>query len=255
MSSPKMKEEITYKFVRDFPRKCWSIPSKIYRPFAVFFTYVALKLRLSPNSISLIMAIICLIAGVLMFSKDFYLIILGTILFIYADILDYVDGGIARYLNQQTKYGDFIDVLGAYFLHALLPICLGIGLSFNPENSLLPVLNMFSIGSRLLPELLLIFGAFASLANILLRLIAMRVQITFDTNPRDEENLPGNRSQVFLLISYIDSTISPRGLYFPFLIMATVFSILEWFIFTYFIIYLLALFVYTGWYTFSLRRK
>ena len=48
-------------------------------------------------------------------------------------MLDYVDGGIARFSKKQTKYGHFIDTIAAYYLHAFLPICLSVGLAFQPE--------------------------------------------------------------------------------------------------------------------------
>jgi len=170
-------------------------------------------------------------------------------------LLDYVDGNIARVTRTRSRYGDFIDVVGAYFFLAFLPICMGVGLYRFPEHSLDNFLGGIGLEELSDPAMAFTLGAFASLSNILVRLIIMRMNVTFDLDARHAEAMPGKRSSVATAVSIVESATSPRGFYFPILILATIFRKLEWFLGVYFIIYSGALAAYTLWYTVSLRSR
>lgn len=230
-----------------------SLMAKLIRPVSFYFTWLFLRIGLSANQTTYISWGFVLVGC---FSYVFVspsLRWIPLVLVLVWALLDYVDGNIARVTRTRSRYGDFIDVLGAYFFLAFLPICMGVGLYRFPEHSLGTFWGWIGLSKLSGPGSALAFGAFASLTNILLRLIVMRMNVTFGLDSRHAEAMPGKSTKVAVAVSIIESTTSPRGLYFPILILATIFSRLEWFLGGYFVIYSGALMVYTAWYTISLR--
>ena len=156
-------------------------------------------------------------------------------------ILDYIDGCIARVTKTRSNYGHFIDVVGAYYFLAFFPICLGIGLYRFPENSLDSIIKIAGFPITINPALSLVLGGFTSLNNILLRLITIRMQLTFEIDPRSSKG--DNSNVVNNVLNWIEALISPRGFLFPFMIAMTVVNKLELFIAFYFLSYSIALVV------------
>lgn len=101
--------EINWEQIKNQERKCQSIPAKIYRPIYDLFTYAALKFDISANEVSLIMALVCIVGGILMFTGNYLYTVLGLVLFILADIIDYVDGAVARFTNTFSNRGLVLD--------------------------------------------------------------------------------------------------------------------------------------------------
>jgi hypothetical protein len=227
--------------------------AKLIRPISFYFAWLFVRIGLSANQITYISWVFVLVGcfSYVFVSPSLRWIPLASVL-IWA-LLDYVDGSIARVTRTLSRYGDFIDVVGAYFFLAFLPVCMGVGLYRFPEHSLGSFLGGIGLEELADPALALTLGAFASLANILVRLIIMRMNVTFDLDARQAEAMPGKSRGVAVVVSIIESATSPRGLYFPILILATVFGKLEWFLGIYFVIYSGALVAYTTWYTISLR--
>jgi len=232
-----------------------SIMVKLFRPVSFYFAWLFLRIGLSANQTTYISLVFVLVGCFSYIFVSPFLRWIPLVLILIWALLDYVDGNIARVTRTRSQYGHFIDVLGAYFFLAFLPICMGVGLYRFPEYSLDNFLSWIGLEKLLGPGLVLTLGAFASLTNILLRLIVMRMNITFNLDPRHAEAMPGKKKSAALIVSIIESTTSPRGLYFPILILATLFGKLEWFLAIYFVIYSGALVSYTAWYTISLRSR
>ena len=228
---------------------------KIIRPISFYFTWFFLRAGISANQTTFLSWVAVLVGCVsyAFVPPGFRWLPLALVL-IWA-LLDYVDGNIARVTDTRSQYGHFIDVIGAYWFLAFLPFFMGVGLYYAPEGSLNDLLTIVGIDVAGDPGLILIMGAFAALANTLLRLTVMRMQATFDLDPRGAESAPGGSSRIAFFVSVVEAATSPRGFYFPFLILATVFQKLEWFLAFYFVAYGGALVAYTTWYAISLRRR
>jgi phosphatidylglycerophosphate synthase len=230
----------------------YSIARFFFRPLSFYGAWIFLRIGITANQTTLLSWLMVI------FGCFLYLFIppssswLPILLILAWAILDYMDGSMARVTNSRSKYGHFIDVIGAYFMLAFLPICMSIGLYSFPDYSLVNFSNIIGLEIKVSSSLVLILGAFASLNNILLRLIVMRMQHTFSIDPRENnESDTGFMANIF---KWVEALISPRGLFFPMLILLTIFNKLELFILIYFIFYTSALLVYLAMYTYKLRN-
>jgi phosphatidylglycerophosphate synthase len=235
----------------DFYR--YSIARFVFRPLSYYGAWLFLRIGVTPNQTTFVSWGFVLV-GCLLYSLTPPSLWWIPLLMILAwVVLDYMDGSMARVTQTRSKYGHFIDVVGAYFMLAFLPIFLGIGLYRFPEHSIDMILAAMGLEALMDPALILALSAFAALNNILLRLIVMRMQITFGIDPRGEGD--GPRGRMARAATWLEALISPRALYFPALILATAVKRLEWFVAFYFIIYTGALIAYTAFYTFMLLPR
>lgn len=229
----------------------YSLARYFFRPLSFYGSWLFLRLGITANqttAISWVMVLLgCFLYAVGPLSQNW----LPIILILSWAILDYMDGSMARVTNTRSKYGHFIDVVGAYLMLAYLPICLSIGLYKYPEHSLDKLMSGFGLEGIGDPVVILALGAFTALNNILLRLIVLRMQLTFNADPRAEKK--GKKGRISRLAAWIEALISPRGFFFPLIIAATWFERLEWFVALYFAFYTGALIAYTGMYVVTLR--
>lgn len=99
----------------------------IGRPISYIFTIPFLYTKLMPNTISLL-SIIPLIIGFITFylANSKGALILGWILFFLWNILDGVDGNVARYKKQFSKIGSVYDAMSGYVAMVLTFFSMGI---------------------------------------------------------------------------------------------------------------------------------
>jgi hypothetical protein len=225
----------------------YSIARFFFRPLSFYGAWAFLKIGITANQTTFLSWLL-VIAGCFLYlfippssSWAPLLLILGWA------ILDYMDGSMARVTNTRSKYGHFIDVVGAYFMLAFLPICVGISLYQFSEYTLIERYSFLKIQDP--GVFILILGAFTSLNNILLRLVVLRMQVTFSINPRGGDS----NSTLKTTISWIESLVSPRGLFFPFLILLTALDSMDLFIIVYFIIYTGSFLAYLLFYAYKLK--
>ncbi len=244
---------LAYEQAEDTAFYRYSLARYFFRPISFYGAWFFLRLGITANQTTFL-SWLFVFFGCSMYlfidpSKTWipFLLILGWA------FLDYIDGCIARVSNNRTKYGHFIDVVGAYFMLAYFPICLGVGLYHFPDNSLSQVFVIIDIKNFNHPSINLLFGAFASINNILLRLIVLRMQTTFNIDPRIPKD-GVERNIIAVTVGWVEALISPRGLFFPAFMIATAIEFLELFLFSYFLIYSAALISYVCKYSISLRK-
>lgn len=80
-----------------------------FRPAGYGIAVISEKLKLTPNSLTIISIILGVLAGHLYYYKSICINIAGILLFIFADILDSADGQLARITNNTTKTGRIFD--------------------------------------------------------------------------------------------------------------------------------------------------
>jgi len=102
------------------------LSGKIYRKISIYPTKVALKLKLSPDLLSILFLFSIIGASILFFNKTYTATIWGAIiLFIGRTSLDYIDGNVAKYLHyfknrKYTLHGKYLDYITHYIAEPLI---------------------------------------------------------------------------------------------------------------------------------------
>jgi len=107
-------------FVRGFGCYYPEIRVLIHPP-AIFITYLFSVLNITPNFVSFITTIFS-IGTLYFYCQEFYFI--AFLFYWVRTVLDYVDGALARYTNQCTKIGKYLDLTIDYFFYFSLWIYL-----------------------------------------------------------------------------------------------------------------------------------
>lgn len=97
--------------------------SRYIEPIADVF----IRLKITPNQISLLSLLAGILCAVLYFQTAF---IIGSLLLFVSATLDLVDGSVARKINRQTDFGAVFDWITDKYIDAF--VLLGIGLSGIP---------------------------------------------------------------------------------------------------------------------------
>ncbi|MCH8012526.1 MAG: CDP-alcohol phosphatidyltransferase family protein [Candidatus Marinimicrobia bacterium] len=118
--------------------------------FSIYFTWLFLRLGISPNAVTVLSGIMSIIGGILLSSKSFLILILGVLFLHLYYLLDYSDGEVARYNNKVSITGHFLDWYMLFVRDAAMFIGLAIG-AFTIEPS----------------KFIIIFGFFAVLTPIM----------------------------------------------------------------------------------------
>jgi len=227
-----------------------SLARYLFRPLSFYVAWAAIKLKVSPNQITFLSWFV-LFVGCINYATQYFNFGLFSfsMIFLWA-LLDYVDGTMARALSARSKFGHFIDVVGAYYLFAFLPVAIAIGTDgqiLRKINSIMVVNGYLSLENL---DIILI-GSISAISNLLLRLTLLRGQVTFDVNVRDIDETSKSAS----IVAWIEALASPRGFFFPLLLLCDYFDALDVFVLIYAFYYCVALLVYTSFYCYKNRDK
>ena len=100
----------TYSEIKKFQKKPDGFfTTFIQRPVSPLFTYLAIKLDISPNVVSVLSFLFCCISSVLIIIIDYkgIFIVAGIIWWIGA-VLDSADGDLARYTGHISSFGGWV---------------------------------------------------------------------------------------------------------------------------------------------------
>src|SRR5215475_818953 len=93
-----------------------------------FFTRVLLKLPVHPNTWTISIFVLPLVAGVFLARGDYLSVVIGAAIFQAFSILDGCDGEIARAKNLESKFGERLDNFCDFLASLLYVLALGWGL-------------------------------------------------------------------------------------------------------------------------------
>ena len=118
------------------------------RPLSYVLTIPFLKTNLTPNQISLL-SIVPLFIGTFIFSvsSNLYLVVIGWVCFFLWNLLDGVDGNIARYKNISSPMGSVIDAMAGYAAMYLSYFGMGIVASRYTDTMLISPTNYIILGA------------------------------------------------------------------------------------------------------------
>lgn len=105
-----------------------SIDILFYRPVGYRLALISEKLKITPNTITVISIFWGILAGHLFYYQDLYINVIGMLSLIFANALDSADGQLARITNTRTKLGRFLDGLAGnlWFVSIYIHLCLRI---------------------------------------------------------------------------------------------------------------------------------
>jgi len=97
----------------------WGHITFIHNP-SIYLTYVLIKTKITANQITVIMTLCGIVGSVLLFIPNFWIKMLAFVFLYLNQILDSVDGEIARYQNKRSLRGIYVDDLQHHFVPALM---------------------------------------------------------------------------------------------------------------------------------------
>jgi len=194
-----------------------------------YLSAVFIKAGFKPNTVTYMSLYASLIAFLIfIFSTSEYYLLAAIFLNLW-NILDAVDGNVARYTGQTSKFGHFLDTVACYYTIALSFLAIG----YVAEHTV----NRFDI----LPEIdYLLLGALASISNILMRLIYQNKKNCFD----ELEGLKVEGTKV-PFVRKIDIEVGISGLFMLIVILSAIFSTYNLMIMFYAFYYVSALTIFS----------
>ena len=97
----------------------------LIRPISIWFTWLFVRTPLSANHVTIIQEIFGIIGAILFAYGRF---VLGAIFLQLGFIMDNSDGEVARWKNQQSESGKFLDLIGHMIVIPFYFFGLGLGL-------------------------------------------------------------------------------------------------------------------------------
>ena len=184
----------------------------IGRPISVLLTLPLLKTKIKPNTIT-VFSIISLLCGfvLVVIPYPFYLKYIGWGLFFIWNILDGVDGNLARAKKMYSMKGDLLDTLGGYL--ALVLTYLAIGICAYSETPLVSIFDKF---------IYLILGGFAAIFSIFHRLMFHKKNSTYP-DEKSEKKVGSSILNVLLKV-YIGNITCPTGFLQIYFLLALIFG-------------------------------
>lgn len=199
----------------------------IGRPLSYILTIPFLYTNISPNTISVLSILPLVIGFCLMYvSRGKLELFFGWLMFFLWNLLDGVDGNVARFKKQFSKMGSVYDAMSGYIAMVLSFFGWGIAAAHNPgiiqEVLGIPI------------DLYIIFGALSGILVIFPRLI-MHKAITTLKDERALSSVKDKSNYSFVKIVALNIT-SITGFAQVLMLLAIVFDFLDLFTLIYFMI-------------------
>lgn len=145
----------------------------IGRPLSYVLTIPFLYTKITPNQITMLSIVPLLVGFILMYVGNSNMqLYLGWLCFFVWNLLDGVDGNMARYRKQFSKMGSVWDAMAGYVAMVLSPFAWGIASAHHP--------GWFQSIFNLPIDLYIILGAFSGVFTIFPRFIMHKAMTTLN---------------------------------------------------------------------------
>ena len=199
----------------------------IGRPLSYVLTVPFLKLKIKPNTVSLISIFPSIIGFLLVgFENTLTIKLIGVLMFFLWNLLDGVDGNIARYTKQFSKTGSLWDATSGYVAMVMTFMAMGTGCYYG-ECTFLPIDQV----------LMVVLGGISAILIIFPRLV-MHKRMTSIGNDEKTESVK-DKSQYGIIKILALNLISISGFIQVLMFLAVIFKMMDIFTICYFIINLL----------------
>lgn len=137
---------------RPVEQRSWS--AKFNRSYSIYITYLFLKLRIHQNLVTFLAFISYIIAGLLLISQNWILVLLSPLFLQLYHAFDHADGEIARYRRKASLTGLFIDRIGGILAEPFFWVGLSYKLiSFNIKSPNINIILLVCLICTSLPLL------------------------------------------------------------------------------------------------------
>lgn len=211
------------------------------RPISYPLSWLALRLGIMPNQISVVAIIDALLSAVFLSVNNSLFIIGGLLLLNLFIVFDCMDGTMARTLKKASYMGEFYDAMGGYAMCGFSLLGTGI-CAFNSGRNL-----FFDNGVYLI-----VFGALGSICDIFARLVYQKYTANVMIGNyklgkpllRENDSFYSGEKQKKINITYlrleIDRQFGVGGIFPPLLLLSYIFSFIDVIIILYGLYHLLA---------------
>lgn len=165
----------------------------VLRPLGRLCLPLALKIRATPNQVTLATLPIILVAMALFAAGGFALSIVAILILHIGLVLDHLDGELARATGKTSDRGEFLDAVMGYIYGALLPAAVGYGVSRVPDLGHDAISDIIEIPVDAYIQI----GLWAGLAYVTSRLISLRYRTIFSQSLREAAAGFGRASMIF----------------------------------------------------------
>lgn len=195
----------------------------IGRPISVLMTIPLVNKKVKPTDITKLSIVFLIVAfGLLSFGKSIVIKLIGWSCFFIWNLLDGVDGNLARCTNQCSEMGDLWDTVAGYA--ALVLTYFSVGIAAYYDCSTISFLENY---------VFIILGGIAAIASIFHRLVFQK-KMSYSTYNRDrakiKEGLRKSGKISSLTKIYTGNITAPTGLMQIYLLVAIIFHLLNVFI-------------------------
>tara|TARA_B100001094_G_C18028871_1_gene719023 strand:- start:21 stop:764 length:744 start_codon:yes stop_codon:yes gene_type:complete len=130
--------------------------------FSPYLAAVFVGTRITPNQLTLAMIPCGIIGTIMLISGNTLVALFGALCYVFLNILDASDGELARFTNQTSVFGDYLDRVAHYITNSTFMLGLGIFIYLQDENILfiylLVIGEAFMLGDEVLRDLLIACG-------------------------------------------------------------------------------------------------
>jgi len=134
----------------------------LLRPISFRISAVFATFGVSPVIITML-GMLCVFVGVIMIGcsgNRFPLFVSGCVVLIFSNILDCVDGDVARVTNKESKIGEYLDFLSGVIFHTLVPVAAAVSIYTSCNQSHLYFSNYISNSYILLIAMVEVYATF-----------------------------------------------------------------------------------------------
>ena len=119
-----------------------------------YISAILIQTKITPNQITLSMIPACLIACYFLQVGNFINFIYGSIFLFITNLIDTIDGEVARYKNITSNKGDYLDRISHYATYAFAIFFLSIGLyKIYDKNLLIIIIGFLSLSLNFIDEI------------------------------------------------------------------------------------------------------
>ena len=108
---------------------------KIYRPLAYRVALPLSYTSITPNAVTIVSIFIGVFAGLFFYYQNIWINLLGFAILLFANLLDCVDGQLARLTGIKSEVGRILDGLAGDFWFISIYVCIALRLSFELDSS------------------------------------------------------------------------------------------------------------------------
>jgi phosphatidylglycerophosphate synthase len=212
----------------------------VRRPLSYYIAWCLLRLGITANNVTLSYLLVGIMGCILLSTGNHLYFVVGALLVEFSNILDSVDGHIARFTGP-SYVGYILDDWSGEIVHVSSMFSLGIGLS-----KMSPVSMYISILPVIREDAFLYVGFLAALSALFAWSVRNEWLSIAPRSSSSDDMEPDSALRNSKKVKLIDNLFSYSGAYAPLMVISAIFGILEIFLALVFMVYGLFLLILMG---------